>query len=78
MNPSDERVPGAGVAVSKNPYGGKPGSGISLPPYFRPTPSVVNASNYFPVGEKLGADEMRISFIGSCPFPPRRTRPPPA
>ena len=72
MKPSDEPVSDAGVAVSKNPYGGKPGSGISLPPYFRPTPSVVNASNYFPVGEKLGPDEMRISFMGSCPFPPRR------
>lgn len=63
---------GADPAIAENPYGGKPGSGISLPPYFRPTPSVVNASNYFPVGEKLGPDEMRISFVGSCPFPPRR------
>ncbi|MFC9833881.1 guanitoxin biosynthesis MBL fold metallo-hydrolase GntH [Rhodococcus sp. NPDC127530] len=64
--------PGDGAATAKNPYGGRPGSGISLPPYFRPTPSVRNASNYFPVGEKLGPDEMRISFVGSCPFPPRR------
>ena len=55
-----------------NPYGGGPGSGISVPSYFKPTPSVVNTSNYFPVGEKVGPDEMRISFVGSCPFPPRR------
>ena len=29
-------------------------------------------NNYFPGSETLGPDEMRISFIGSCPFPPRR------
>ncbi|MGY2033579.1 guanitoxin biosynthesis MBL fold metallo-hydrolase GntH [Nocardia gipuzkoensis] len=72
MESTDEPISGDGPAMAENPYGGEPGSGISLPPYFRPTPSVVNASNYFPVGETLGPDEMRISFVGSCPFPPRR------
>ncbi len=54
-----------------NPYGGIPGGGISLPSYYRPTPSVVSAANYFPRVETLGADEMRISFLGSTPYPPR-------
>lgn len=58
-----------------NPYGGGPGTGISLPPYFRPTPYVKNSNAYFPgMGEDVGPDEMRISFVGSCPFPPRRNQ----
>jgi hypothetical protein len=28
--------------------------------------------NYFPGSETLGPDEMRISFVGSCPVPVRR------
>jgi ribonuclease Z len=55
----------------KNPYGGGPGTGISLPPYYKPTDSVKNNNVYYPGMEELGDDEMRISFIGSCPFPPR-------
>ena len=55
-----------------NPYGGGPGTGISLPPYYKPTDSVKNNNVYFPGTEELGKDEMRISFVGSCPFPPRR------
>jgi ribonuclease Z len=58
----------------KNPYGGEPGSGISLPPYYRTTPSVKNASSYFPGSEELGPDEMRISFLGSSPEPPTRAQ----
>lgn len=54
-----------------NPYGGGPGTGITLPPYFKPTPSVQSRNQYFPGTEQLGADEMRISFVGSTPFPPR-------
>ncbi len=61
----------AGAPQAKNPYGGKPGGGITLPLYFRPTPSVVNGNNYFPLAEKLGPDEMRIALVGSCPFPPK-------
>jgi ribonuclease Z len=40
--------------------------------YYKPTPSVRSRNNYFPGSETLGKDEMRISFVGSCPFPPRR------
>ena len=43
----------------RNPYGSPPGSGISMPPYYLPTPSVKNRNNYFPQSEPLGPDEMR-------------------
>lgn len=55
----------------KNPYGAPPGTGITMPPYFVPTPSIRNRSSYFPQSEELGKDEMRITFMGSQPFPPR-------
>jgi len=54
-----------------NPYGAPPGSGVSMPPYYRPTPSIKNRNNFFAQTEELGADEMRITFMGSNPFPPR-------
>jgi len=54
-----------------NPYGSPPGSGVSMPPYYLPTPSVKNRNNYFPQSEPLGPDEMRIIFMGSQPWPPR-------
>ena len=54
-------------------YGG-PGKGITLPPYYRPTPGVKNGTTYFPGSEELGEDEMRVSFAGTCPFPPRRAQ----
>src|SRR5271166_2572604 len=57
-----------------NPYGGGPGKGLQFPPYYRPTPSVRTRMNYFPGSEPIGKDEMRISFVGSCPFPPRRNQ----
>jgi ribonuclease Z len=60
------------ITLPKNPYGGKPGSGLQFPPYYKPTPSVRSRNNYFPNSEQLEKDEMRISFVGSCPFPPRR------
>jgi ribonuclease Z len=56
----------------QNPYGGVPGGGITLPDYYKPTDSCASSTTYFPTAEELGDDEMRISFIGSCPFPPRR------
>ncbi|HZD31030.1 MAG TPA: hypothetical protein VE779_05140, partial [Candidatus Angelobacter sp.] len=37
-----------GPCVAKNPYGGGPGAGISLPPYFRPTASLKNNNVYYP------------------------------
>ena len=55
-----------------SPYGGGPSTGLQFPPYYKPTPSVRSRMNYFPGSETLGSDEMRISFVGSCPFPPRR------
>jgi ribonuclease BN (tRNA processing enzyme) len=61
-----------GPGEVKNPYGGGPGTGISLPPYFKPTKYVKNNNFYFPGAEDVGPDEMRISFVGSCPWPPRR------
>ena len=59
---------------AKNPYGGGPNTGITLPPYYRPTPSVNNANTFFPQTEELGSDEMRISFVGSTPIPPTRSQ----
>ena len=59
------------MTMPKNPYGGKPGGGITLPPYYRPTPSMKSRNNFFPLSEELGPDEMRITFVGSTPFPPR-------
>ena len=53
-----------------NFYGAPPGTGISMPPYYLPTPSVKNRNNYFPQSESLGDDEMRITFMGSNPWPP--------
>ena len=60
------------MTMPKNPYGGKPGGGISLPEEFTPTPNLASNNNYFPTSETLGPDEMRITFVGTCPFPPRR------
>lgn len=54
-----------------NPYGAPAGSGLSMPPYYRPTPSVKNRNTYFPQTETLGPDEMRIIVMGSNPWPPR-------
>ncbi|WP_197441616.1 guanitoxin biosynthesis MBL fold metallo-hydrolase GntH [Thalassoglobus neptunius] len=71
-------LPNAGAAETassggkKNPYGGGPGTGLSLPPYFQPTKYVKNNNFYYPGTEDLGPDEMRVSFVGSCPWPPRR------
>ena len=55
--------------AAANPYGGVPGGGITLPPYYRPTPYLVSNNIYFPGQEQVGPDEMRISFIGSTPIP---------
>jgi ribonuclease Z len=59
---------------SVNPYGGSGGSGSTLPDYYRPTDYVKNNQIYVPGLETVGPDEMRISFIGSCPWPPRRNQ----
>ena len=57
-----------------NPYGGGPGTGISLPDYFKPTRHISNNNFFFPGTEELGPDEMRVSFVGSTPWPPRRNQ----
>lgn len=36
----------AACPEDRNPYGSPPGSGISMPPYYLPTPSVKNRNNY--------------------------------
>jgi len=59
------------VMGEHNFYGAPPGTGISMPPYYLPTPSVKNRNNYFPQSEPLGPDEMRIIYMGSQPWPPR-------
>jgi hypothetical protein len=58
----------------KNPYGGVPSGGITLPPYYRPTPTLKSNNVYYPGQEELGPDEMRISFIGSTPIPVTRSQ----
>ena len=55
------------MAETTNPYQGGPGTGISLPPYFKPTKYVKNNNFFYPGLEEIGPDEMRISFVGSCP-----------
>lgn len=70
MTDQNRENPGNGA----NPYGGVPGGGITLPPYYKPTDSVKNATTYYPTAEELAEDEMRISFVGSCPFPPRKAQ----
>ena len=55
-----------------NPYGGGPGTGVSLPSYFKPTKYLKNNNFFYPGTEDVGPDEMRVSFVGSCPWPPRR------
>jgi ribonuclease Z len=55
--------------MPRNPYGARPGGGISLSGEYRPTPSVTNR-NYFPGNEPLAEGEMRVSFPGSTPWPP--------
>ncbi len=64
----------AATLAPPNPYSGGPNTGITLPPYYRPTPSMKNANTFFPGAEQLGHDEMRISFIGSSPVPPTRAQ----
>ena len=65
---------GNGSIAPMNPYGGVPGGGITMPPYYKPTDSVDSGSTFYPRSEELGKDEMRITFVGSCPFPPRRNQ----
>jgi ribonuclease Z len=69
--PKTESDGQASIAGEHNPYGSPAGTGISIPPYYLPTPSIKNKNNYFPQSEPLDSNEMRIIFMGSNPWPPR-------
>jgi ribonuclease Z len=56
-----------GTLIARNPYGGVPSGGITVPAYYRSTPYLVRNNFYYPGQEQIGPDEMRISFIGSTP-----------
>ena len=45
----------------ENPYGSRPGGGISLPDYYRPWAALKNRNFYAPGTEVLPKNEMRIS-----------------
>ena len=62
------------MTTQRNPYGRRPGGGISLPEYYQPTPSVANRNVFMPGLETLGPKEMRISFPGSTHWPPTRSQ----
>ncbi|KUJ78463.1 guanitoxin biosynthesis MBL fold metallo-hydrolase GntH [Ruegeria profundi] len=57
------------MSQPRNPYGQRPGGGITLPEYYRPTPGC-SSNNFFPPNELLPEGEMRICFTGSTPWPP--------
>jgi len=68
-------VPGVTAAAEgdcqpENPYGARPGGGISLPEYYKPWPAIKNRNMYLPGTEILPKNEMRITFLGSSPWPP--------
>jgi len=56
----------------KNPYGSRPGGGISLPDYYKPWPAIKNRNMFLPGTEILPKNEMRITFLGSTPYPPSK------
>lgn len=60
------------MSLSINPYGRRPGGGISLPDYYRPWPAIKNRNMFLPGTEVLPENEMRITFLGSSPWPPNR------
>ena len=62
------------MTETRNPYGARPGGGISLPDYYRPMTSINNRNFYSPGTETLPRNEMRISVLGSTPWPPTRTQ----
>ena len=52
------------MSQPSNPYGRRPGGGISLPDYYRPMTSINNRNVYFPGTEVLPEGEMRIIVLG--------------
>ena len=62
-------MPGVSAAAGddcqqENPYGARPGGGISLPEYYKPWPAIKNRNLYLPGTEVLPKNEMRITFLG--------------
>ncbi len=53
------------MSQPRNPYGKRPGGGISLPDYYRPMTTINNRNVYFPGTEVLPEGEMRIIVLGS-------------
>jgi ribonuclease BN (tRNA processing enzyme) len=73
--PNQAAAQAAGDQVMpKNPYGGRPGGGISLPEYYKPWPAITNRNMFLPGTEILPKNEMRVTFLGSSPWPPSRTQ----
>ena len=64
---ADTEVPPA----SGYPDDAGPSTGITYPEYYKPTESIINNNFFFPGSEPLPENEMRITFVGSSPFPPR-------
>ncbi|WP_411817202.1 guanitoxin biosynthesis MBL fold metallo-hydrolase GntH [Hyphococcus sp. DH-69] len=62
--------PSEAAAESANFYGDRPGGGITLPDYYRPWAGIKNNNMYIPGQEILPKHEMRVSFLGSTPWPP--------
>ena len=66
----------AGVSAAdvppQNPYGPNPGVGISIPDYYRPWPAIKNRNMFLPGTEVLPKNEMRVTFLGSTPYPASR------
>lgn len=72
--PGQAAAQGAGPCTPKNPYGGRPGGGISLPEYYKPWPAIKNRNMFLPGTEILPKNEMRVTFLGSSPYPPSRSQ----
>jgi len=69
--PNTASASATGEPMETNPYGPNPGGGISLPKDdYRPWPAIKNNNFYMPGTEVLPKNEMRISFLGSTPWPP--------
>ncbi len=63
-----------GEPVAPDGFTPVPGNGITMREEYTLTPSVResgNGNNYYPGSETLGEGEMRVSFCGTAPFPPR-------
>lgn len=46
----------------ESPWGG-PGTGISFPPYYKPTKDMGSASAFYPTSEELDRKEMRVTLV---------------